>query len=296
MRLLNFEQYDNMLNEKLITFGKKTYPNYNNVVVMCGGGGSGKGFVVSNVLGIEAKSLNVDDIKETLTKFEDDSELSKKFQKEYGKPLSKVDLGNPKDCESLHLFVEAHHLAKKQYGVLFNEEFKKKNKSNIIFDVTLKSYPKIEDISGLCMVGGYQPENIHMVWVLNKFSVAAKQNKMRSRQVPEDILKLTHTGCAGTLKKLLNMSKSLGMVNGDIWIYFGSTYTGDAKMLASDNGGKYLEDFSTIKIKEAGKPLEDFESLMNRKINVYDKDHKVIGNVTLREKINEYIPEESERF
>ena len=294
--ILNYDQYQNLIYEKLITFDKKVYPKYNNVVVMCGGGGSGKGFVVSNVLGIDAKVLNVDDIKETLLKFKDDNPLSIKYKKEYGKYLSQVDLRNGDECKDLHKFVEANALAKKQYNKLFRSEYHKKDKTNLLFDVTLKNYPKLEDISGLCLIGGYKPENVHLVWVLNNYDTAEKQNKMRDRKVPENILKKTHTGCSDTVKKLLDKTDSLGIVNGDVWIYFGSTLTGDAKLVNSPNGGKYLEDFCVVKVKEAGKELEDYDEIMKKKVKVYDVNHKEIDETTLKDKINSYIPIESDRF
>lgn len=294
--ILNYDQYQNLIYEKLITFDKKVYPKYNNVVVMCGGGGSGKGFVVSNVLGIDAKVLNVDDIKETLLKFKDDNPLSIKYKKEYGKYLSQVDLRNGDECNDLHKFVEANALAKKQYNKLFRSEYHKKDKTNLLFDVTLKNYPKLEDISGLCLIGGYKPENVHLVWVLNNYDTAEKQNKMRDRKVPENILKKTHTGCSDTVKKLLDKTDSLGIVNGDVWIYFGSTLTGDAKLVNSPNGGKYLEDFCVVKVKEAGKELEDYDEIMKKKVKVYDVNHKEIDETTLKDKINSYIPIESDRF
>lgn len=294
--ILNYNQYQNLIYEKLITFDGKVYPKYNNVVVMCGGGGSGKGFVVSNVLGIDAKVLNVDDIKETLLKFKDDNPLSIKYKKEYGKYLSQVDLKNGEECNDLHKFVEANALAKKQYNKLFRSEYHKKDKTNLLFDVTLKNYPKLEDISGLCLIGGYKPENVHLVWVLNNYDTAEKQNKMRDRKVPENVLKKTHTGCADTVKKLLDKTDSFGIVNGDVWIYFGSTLTGDTKLVNSPNGGKYLEDFCVVKVKDAGKELESYDEIMNKKVKIYDADHKEIGETTLKDKINSYIPIESDRF
>ena len=261
--ILNYDQFKNMIMEKLITFDGKVYPKYNNVVVMCGGGGSGKGFVVSNVLGIDAKSLNVDDLKETLIKFKDDNPLSIKFKNEYGKYLSEVSLGNLQECSWLHKFVAANGFAKKMYNKLFKSEYHKKEKTNLLFDVTLKNYPKLEDISGLCLIGGYKPENTHLVWVLNDFENSRQANQHRSRRVPEDILRKTHSGCADTIKGILDKTDSLGYINGDVWIYFGSTFTGDAKLVNSPNGGRYLEDFCVVKVKEAGKPLKDYEELMN---------------------------------
>lgn len=296
MKVLEFFKYVDLLNEKLITFSKKAYPKYDNVVVMCGGAGSGKSFVVKNVLGIEAKTLSTDDILPRLIKFEDNHELSQEFKKLYGKSLSQVDLGNPEDCGNLHDFVNSKQIAKAQYEEMFGSIFKQQYKPNIIFDVTLKKYPKIEDISGLCMVGGYKPENIHMVWVLNQFANAKEQNAKRDRKVPEDGLIFSHKGVAGVMKQLLNMSKSLGMVNGDIWIYFGSTNTGDTQRIQSDRGGDYIKDFCAVKIKEAGKSLDSYDEMMNKEVNVYDKNHKLLGKTTLKDKINEYIPEESDKF
>lgn len=296
MKLLRRDQYVDMLNEKLITFGKKAYPDYDNVVVMAGGAGSGKSFVVKNILGIDAKALSTDDILVQFTKFEDDHELSKKFNKLYGKPFSKVDLGNPEDCEDMHNFVNSEMTAKKQYGELFGSIFNQRYKPNIIFDVTLKKYPKIEDISGLCMIGGYKPENIHLVWVLNSYETAKEQNAKRARKVPEEGILKSHKGCAEVMKQLFSVSKSLGMIGGDIWIYFGSTLTGDTKMIDSPNGGKYIEDFCIVKVKEAGKPIGDYETIMSEKVKLYDKDHNVVGETVLRDKINSYIPTESDRF
>lgn len=296
MRILKYDKFIDCINEKLITFGKKAYPDYDNVVVMAGGAGSGKSFVAKHVLGIDAKTLSTDDILVQFTKFEDNHELSQKFKKIYGKTMSQCDLGNPEDCSNLHNFVNSEQTAKKQYSDMFNGIYRSKNKPNIIFDVTLKKYPKIEDISGLCLIGGYEPKNIHLVWVLNRYDNAKEQNAKRERKVPEDGLLVSHKGCANVMKQLLTMSQSLGMIDGDIWIYFGSTNTGDTKLISSDLGGKYIDDFCAVKVKEAGKPLVDYETMMNLKVNVYDTNHKLIGTMKLRDKINEYIPEESEKY
>ena len=49
--------------EKLITFGGKAYPKYGHIVLMAGGAGSGKGFILSNLVGLEGKVFDVDELK-----------------------------------------------------------------------------------------------------------------------------------------------------------------------------------------------------------------------------------------
>lgn len=56
------------LMEKLITFGGKAYPKFGNIVVMAGGAGSGKGFVLSNLVGMEGKVFDVDELKTLASK------------------------------------------------------------------------------------------------------------------------------------------------------------------------------------------------------------------------------------
>lgn len=296
MKVLNIEQYNNMINEKLITFNGKAYPKYNQIVIVCGGGGSGKGFVVKNVLGIDAKVLNVDDIKDILVKMKSDGELSKKFEDKYGKPLDKVDMTVPKDVSDLHEFVGDNRYAERIHDLVFQQQVGKKDKDNILFDVTLKNYPKVEDIARLAGIGGYDINNIHLVWVLNNFDTAVKQNNGRARKVDPSILKKTHIGCANQMHRILRYSDGHNLVGGDVWIYFGSTNTGDAKMANSSNGGKYITDFCAVKCKSAGKDFEDYDELMSKKVKLYDKDGKEVGEVTLKDKINKYIPLESERF
>ena len=131
---------------------------------------------------------------------------------------------------------------------------------------------------------------------VDNFDTAVKQNNGRARKVDPSILKKTHIGCANQMHRILRYSDGHNLVGGDVWIYFGSTNTGDAKMANSPNGGKYIEDFCAVKCKSAGKDFEDYDELMSKKVKLYDKDGNEVGEVALKDKINKYIPLESERF
>jgi hypothetical protein len=69
---MSFKRYidflNDVLNETLVTFGGKAYPKYGNVVLLGGGAGSGKGFVLSKLLGIEGKVFDVDALKTFILK------------------------------------------------------------------------------------------------------------------------------------------------------------------------------------------------------------------------------------
>ena len=56
------------LMEKLITFGGKAYPKFGNIVIMAGGAGSGKGFVLNKLVGVEGKVFDVDELKRLASK------------------------------------------------------------------------------------------------------------------------------------------------------------------------------------------------------------------------------------
>ena len=65
---------------------------------------------------------------------------------------------------------------------------------------------------------------------------------------------------------------------------------------AQASGGKYLEDFVCVKIKEQGKKIDSYENIMNKDVKVFDSNGKKIETVKLRDKINDYVPVEVPRF
>src|SRR5210317_967261 len=87
--------------EKLITFGGQAYPKFGNIVIMAGGAGSSKGFVLSNLVGVEGKVLDVDALKTMAAKA---PLIRKKAKEELGKDLEYLskNLGNPENTAALH--------------------------------------------------------------------------------------------------------------------------------------------------------------------------------------------------
>ena len=57
-----------LIKEKLIGIGGKIFPKFNQIIFLAGGAGSGKGFLSTNLLGIDAKVIDTDAISGLLSK------------------------------------------------------------------------------------------------------------------------------------------------------------------------------------------------------------------------------------
>jgi len=274
---------DSMLLEKLMTFGGKAYPKFGNVVIMCGGTGSGKGFTIKNLLGIEGKIFDVDKLKSLSI---NSTNLAAKILKETGYDIKTFDLRKSEEVSKLHLIIKnIYHFQDKNERQFFNSLVtimfsKEEMKPNIIFDVTLNSVKKLHEISVKVVDMGYKKENIHIVWVLTDIEVAIEQNAKRKRVVDNDILLQNHQGVSITMKKLLSNSESLRKwIDGDF--YISASVTGDdIESKSSNNGGHFISKASYFKIKKQGEEPKSIKQLS--KI--------IIGKTNLLNKIKSYTP------
>lgn len=252
-----------LLNEVLITFNKKAYPKFNNVVILAGGAGSGKGFISSNLLGIEGKVFDVDEMKKLVI---GSKKLAKAIKRKTGKDIKSFNLRNPENVSTIHEIVGSEYqIDKKFLDASFKSiiESHPDRKPNLIFDVTLKDLDKLRKLTNRLVLHGYEKKDIHIVWVMNEFNIAMKQNKNRSRVVPSEIVLATHEGAALTMKKILDMGNQLyNYMDGDIHIAFNKANVdaslrmnkdGKGSFKNKDGGGKYLSTAKYITVKHAGK-------------------------------------------
>lgn len=227
-------EYDKTLEEALIVLNKKAYPKFGNIVILAGGAGSGKGFVVENLLGMDGKILDVDKLKKLVQKSTD---FAARIKKETGEDIAHFDLKVPENVSKLHAIIADNYgTPKKVEDVLFNSIMASdpERKPNIIFDVTLKDMKKLRKISEYVSALGYEKTNVHIVWVMNDVDVAIEQNATRARRVPEKILLSTHEGAALTMKEILDDSTTARQyADGDIWIVFNKAKV-DSKYEKSD--------------------------------------------------------------
>lgn len=271
-----------MLMEKLITFGGKAYPKFGNVVIMAGGAGSGKGFVQSNLIGMEGKSFDPDALKKLAGK---SPLINKRVKDEFGVDLK--DLGTklkvPENVSKLHAIIgDALNLPNRKQAAFFASVMSAAadRKPNIIFDTTLKDAGKLQKLSSQVTELGYDKKNIHIVWVVNDIEVAKQQNLKRDRVVPTEILINTHRGAANTMGDILRMGKSLGnYMDGDLVFAFNKVGV-DTELVKSKTLNKrgdkafYVKDANYVYIKRAGKSLPPLDTL----------------NKQILAKVKEYVP------
>ena len=263
-----------MLMEKLITFGGKAYPKFGHVLIMAGGAGSGKGFIQQNLIGLEGKSFDPDELKKLAGK---SPLINKRVKDEFGVDLK--DLGSklkvPENVSKLHEIIgDALNLPNRKQAAFFASVMSAdpERKPNIIFDTTLKDAGKLQKLSRQVTELGYEKKNIHIVWVVNDIEMAKKQNLTRPRVVPAEILVNTHRGASNTMGDILKMGETLRKyMDGDIVFAFNKMNV-DTELVKSDHGGQYMKDADYVYIKRAGKslpPLNTLNKQMLAKVKSY---------------------------
>lgn len=249
------------LDEALITFGGKAYPKFGQVVILAGGAGSGKGFTLEKLLGIEGITLDVDALKKLVM---GSTKLAAEIKAKTGHDVKTMNLKNPDNVATLHhVIADVFNVSNKNQARVYAgiAAAPEDRKPNLIFDVTLKSMSKLASIARDVEALGYQKENIHIVWVMNDVHIAMQHNLKRDRVVPKEILMDTHEGAALTMAKILNMGDSLKQyMDGDIWISFNKVGI-DSEIKKSEKGGMFVVKSNYIKVKAKGKPQKSIDQL-----------------------------------
>ena len=276
---MKFQEY---ITEKQIIVGGGQ--KYGQIVFLAGGAGSGKGFSSSNFMEINKfKVRDVDELKKAAIKL---AQL-----KGDNPEIANLDLSNSDDVFKIHQYVKDKGWKGDTLDQLLSVTGNKKTLPNILFDVTLKDEGDIYKVLPSLFEVGYQPINVHLVWVLTDYEIAIKQNAKRERRVPDEIMLQTHTGAALTMTDLMRGAiKGIGsMVDGSINVILGGskhtvlmttadtkeTITGKNKFVQLDaepiktKGNFVIKSFKYITIKYEGKPMRPSDDFMK---DMYDWD------------------------
>jgi hypothetical protein len=269
--------WNTIISEALINFDGKQYPPFGQIVIVSGGSGSGKGFVIDNLFGITGKRYDVDFLK---TEVQKNDQIRKDLSERFHVPESVFDLKTAEDVKTVHSLMQLSGIKQKYEANIFAmaKYAPIDRKPNLIFDKTCSNIVDILNIISTCINHGYRPENIHLVWVLNDINTALKQNASRDRHVPPVILTSLHREVAATMKNFINnFNEWPEKLNGDIYIAFNKKDK-DVKSQMLKKGkyiptnGYYITDSNYVKIKEAGKSTITIPEDILEKIKQYTPD------------------------
>ena len=290
--MLKFEDFMDLnesmslLNEVQIQFNKNRDVKFGNVLILAGGAGSGKGFVLDKLIGMSGKVFDVDALKTLAQK---SPKIVDSIKKEFDTDISSLNLKTPEDVFKLHTIIgDELNLPDKQQQTFYTSILTAHpdRKPNIVFDVTLKDMRKLEKITKSVTDLGYDKKKIHLVWIVNDIEIAKQQNQERSRTVPEFILVNTHSGASTTMKEIVGMGEDLrNLIDGDIFFTFNKAnidnewQSGDKKsggvLNRSKIQGGYFTKAAYVQLKQVGKAplkLNDVSEEIVKKINSYVPD------------------------
>lgn len=195
---------------RVVTFGNATYPNFGWCVVLAGGGGSGKGFVASRLLPINAKTINVDDFKKMYVKLRQ----GKIDGEDY-------DSKNPQHVSNVHMAVKKLGWKDKIMRNTMSPETHSPDKlPNVVFDMT-GDKPNIS-VAKIAMYAKQMGYNTMLVWVVANRHEALLRNLQRPRRVGDEIMHQKHNALATQMPPFLQSSESVSYLD-DAWIVFNST-------------------------------------------------------------------------
>lgn len=226
---------------------------YGQVVFLAGGGGSGKGFALENFM--EKEKFIVRDVDELKKAFLKIAEIKDKHSEIQG-----LDLRNPKHVFKLHMFVKEKGIKEKTLELLLKNA-KKGIMPNIVFDITSKEIGDISEVIPDLIKVGYLPKDIHIVWVLTKYSIAIQQNATRDRIVPDDIMLKTHAGAANTMWRLIDKGKLPKNVDGGFYVILNNRentvfYTDrKGEVIKNTKGNPTIKDFKYLTVKRPQKSM-----------------------------------------
>lgn len=310
------EQVMQYLEEKLVVVGKGA--KYGQVIFLAGGAGSGKGFAIKNYLeGDKFKVFDPDAFKDAFVKMAENlknPEMIEFCQKnpdfcrrnnippkvsakveDILKVITKLNLRNPGDVGTMHMFLKGIGLEGKRIAYFFSSAARASwgkegagsgtidasTLPNVLFDNTLKDSEFLVGENGrggiidTLMKIGYKKENFHIVWVLTDVNIAIDQNFTRDRVVPTSILFQTHRGAATNMQNLIFKSYGSLGINGDIAVILGGknvlvqkagdkwhdSKTGKTYKLERDLAAKIPMEWDYFRVKRQGSMSVDQAAL-----------------------------------
>ena len=187
-----------------------------------------------------------------------------------GRLLADLDLRNPEHVSALHMAVKKLGIKEKTLKLLL-KDLNQRHLPNVLFDITLKDVGDISEVIPRLTDVGYDPRNIHLVWVLANYHVAVKANAERERVVDDHILLTTHEGAANTMFNLIK-SKGVPGLNGAVHVILANRENTIYWERSDGTKTSIIKDFTYLTLKPEGKGWND-QGEVNQQILDWIKDN-----------------------
>jgi len=204
---------------------------YGQIIFLVGGAASGKSTATKKFIETaNYKILNPDDVKELMVK------AGQAGMPSYA-DIKDVDPNSPEGSQILHQKMRDTRVSSKRARALISSKGRGQHLPNILFDRTFSFAGEFQKISQNLVSAGYDPNNIHVVFVFTELHISLERNKARGRTLPDEVIVSTNRGAKERFSELFFGRAKGASANGDYYIII--------------NRGE-----RAIQVKEAGKRVD----------------------------------------
>ena len=288
------ENQEDLQESKIVTFEGNSAPKFGWAVVMAGGAGSGKGYVINNRILLPNKTIDVDELKKQYLKlkiknpetYKDDGitfdevnpkilikiQNGQKLKSDEIDEVIKTVLKNPKYVSVLHGIVRRKDWKDKIVNHFFNNVNPDKL-PNVIFDMTGDSESKLIKTASKAKQYGYKTA---LVWTVTNFEVAKDRNAKRERSVSDKILTNTHQGAKNAILGFLDKPEATKYYD-EVWIVINSPASATKNLTAEES--EILSKMPCIQLEKQGNKF-DFSAKTKAFLNKFlsqNEDNSVLN-------------------
>ena len=237
----SFQQY---LEEMYIS--PKRGAKYGQVIFLVGGAGSGKSTATRKFINTtNYKILNPDDLKKLMVR------AGKKGIKPF-KSMANVDPYSPKGAGEVHQFMRDTKIGSKRARTMNKGLKGRRYLPNLLFDRTFSFAGEFKNISQNLIHVGYNPDDIHVVFIMTDVEMAIKRNATRKRSLKPEVITRTNLGARKEFMNLFFKRAKGAVANGDYYMIM--------------NRGE-----SIIQVKKAGQTIDRSGTVAKKVANLLGK-------------------------
>ena len=289
------ENQEDLQESKVVTFEGDSSPKFGWAVIMAGGAGSGKGYVISKRILLPNKVIDVDELKKQYLKlkiknpekYENDGITFNEVKPDILEKIKKHDRLTGRETEEvIGTILKNPKYVSRLHGIVKNKDWKDRivdsflrnadpdKLPNIIFDMTGDAESKLIKTASRVKDYGYKTA---LVWTITNFKVAESRNAKRERRVNDKILSDTHKGAREAILGFLEKSQATKYYD-EVWLVINSQAS-IAKNLTKEES-EILDRMPCIKLEKQGNKF-DFSAKTRAFINKFlseDNDDNSVLN------------------